>query len=857
MPYFSHRILVSLCPLVNLDLFKKGYYHIKIRLVDLKSEQTLSRVECLEIKDLFGGLGLNAFSYPGSCHGGDHFITQTILVEYTEQFFLLGEYYLFKLDCPVRSDHTDGYLPSHLSLNLDLMYSGEDELPSDPSTFTSVSSRHLTFTIDWRKGLHSHFPVLFDYFHMAALGVTLHASLLEFCLDDFHFDPSGFSSSRRRSMRGSVSGRKRSSSSSSQASQPMFPNIHSILFGNPPAPSPSSLRPSRSLSLPGDTRSARSRQALYAVPDKDVEHIQDLHQTSLKQVKDRPPHPPHHPHQLVKQESSPHQKVRRARDTHQQIKRAQDAHLMLCDMLRSARDSLHIGYSIMSKDSSDVEPSPDVCNLTQASSLQEAERLCSTTISQLNTCLSDSWEWFCLSAVVRPEMISYLANSTHRLRMQYFYETLVSRDHHLFTSPTSISDPANQSLVASQIRKCLTIPMAFYTKENIETSQNSTVVFVEGPLWPVLEEEQSARPQVTMAEEGEGGRSLDFSEALPYCNGEPATPGSPSHDLHELASPVSPDAAHDSQWLIIPKSPTITLQGLTNFVHPYLINYLPQSNRGPGGRGRERRHGIHLVVCVHGLQGNQFDLRLYRIFLTMALPQVRIDFLMASSNQSNTFCDFNTMTDLLLAEVLQHVGDMATPPSKISFIGHSLGSIIVRSLVTRQEFAPFLPKLHLYLSICGPHLGTKYQNGIVSVGMWAVRKWYNSKSLQQLSLKDAPNPRDAFLFQLSEAPSLEYFRHVVLMASPQDKYVPYHSAKIATLPHDPTFQSSVNIQMMQNILEPLRKGRVNVVRLSVDHSIPTSANSVIGRAAHIAMLDNELFIEKLVALHLSQYFIEP
>ena len=62
--------------------------------------------------------------------------------------------------------------------------------------------------------------------------------------------------------------------------------------------------------------------------------------------------------------------------------------------------------------------------------------------------------------------------------------------------------------------------------------------------------------------------------------------------------------------------------------------------------------------------------------------------------------------------------------------------------------------------------------------------------------------------------------------------------------------------MMQNILEPIREAKVNLVRVSVDHSIPTSANSVIGRAAHIAMLDSELFIEKFISLHLAQYFVE-
>jgi len=185
MPYFSRRVLVSLCPLVNLDLFKKGYYHVSLRLIDQRMDENLARVSCIEVKDMFGPQ-LTDFSYPGACCvNNERFITQTSLVEYSEQSILLGECFLFRSDCPIRGDHTDAYLPTHFKLQLDLMFSGEEDLPKDPSSFSSVSTRTLEFIVDWRKGLHDHFPVLFDYFHMAAIGLTLHASLTELALHDY------------------------------------------------------------------------------------------------------------------------------------------------------------------------------------------------------------------------------------------------------------------------------------------------------------------------------------------------------------------------------------------------------------------------------------------------------------------------------------------------------------------------------------------------------------------------------------------------------------------------------------------------------------------------------------------------
>ena len=43
--------------------------------------------------------------------------------------------------------------------------------------------------------------------------------------------------------------------------------------------------------------------------------------------------------------------------------------------------------------------------------------------------------------------------------------------------------------------------------------------------------------------------------------------------------------------------------------------------------------GSHLIVCVHGLEGNSADLRLIKTYLEMALPGHNIDFLMSEGNQ--------------------------------------------------------------------------------------------------------------------------------------------------------------------------------------------------------------------------------
>lgn len=52
-----------------------------------------------------------------------------------------------------------------------------------------------------------------------------------------------------------------------------------------------------------------------------------------------------------------------------------------------------------------------------------------------------------------------------------------------------------------------------------------------------------------------------------------------------------------------------------------------------------------------------------------------------------------------------------------SFVGHSLGNLIVRSVLTRPRFKCYLSKLHTFLSLSGPHLGTLYNSSaLVNTG---------------------------------------------------------------------------------------------------------------------------------------------
>lgn len=75
--------------------------------------------------------------------------------------------------------------------------------------------------------------------------------------------------------------------------------------------------------------------------------------------------------------------------------------------------------------------------------------------------------------------------------------------------------------------------------------------------------------------------------------------------------------------------------------------------------------GVHLIICVHGLDGNSGDLRLIKTYLELALPASRFDFLMSSANQSSTFDDIDIMVKQLIDEIDTHIERYGLKPQRI------------------------------------------------------------------------------------------------------------------------------------------------------------------------------------------------
>ena len=99
------------------------------------------------------------------------------------------------------------------------------------------------------------------------------------------------------------------------------------------------------------------------------------------------------------------------------------------------------------------------------------------------------------------------------------------------------------------------------------------------------------------------------------------------------------------------------------------------------------------------------------------------------------------MSDKLIQEIMHHIEAYGIQPGRVrfgnslnhvlescvsalyvmcvrcSFVGHSLGNLIIRAALARPKMAPLINKLYTFLSLSGPHLGTLYNSsGLVNMG---------------------------------------------------------------------------------------------------------------------------------------------
>ena len=216
----------------------------------------------------------------------------------------------------------------------------------------------------------------------------------------------------------------------------------------------------------------------------------------------------------------------------------------------------------------------------------------------------------------------------------------------------------------------------------------------------------------------------------------------------------------------------------------------------------EEAGGAHLVVFVHGLEGDRRDLRTLRDELVMCDYGIYV--LESERNEGATRESIRVQGARLAAEVADFAAEHfagddegsgaereeAMSPGgrgprprlgKITFVAHSMGSVVARVAVREAAMAPLRPRLWALVSLSGPHLGlTPDTAPLLHIGVSCLSVGRKG-SLTELRRRDGGGARGRALLveQAAGGGGLELFRHVVILYSKQDKFVPLASSCIA------------------------------------------------------------------------------
>jgi len=112
----------------------------------------------------------------------------------------------------------------------------------------------------------------------------------------------------------------------------------------------------------------------------------------------------------------------------------------------------------------------------------------------------------------------------------------------------------------------------------------------------------------------------------------------------------------------------------------------------------------HLIICAHGLEGSACDLRLFRSWIerTVLNTGQRISWLMSSANYEKTFDDIEKQGQRLAKEVLEQIKVLKIQnrdPMKISWIGHSMGALVAKQAADDDSLKDYRNKFHTYCSL--------------------------------------------------------------------------------------------------------------------------------------------------------------
>lgn len=108
--------------------------------------------------------------------------SKTFQIIYKNEEIVLEDVFTFRVSlCLDTADFLKQFQKITFQLTAELMFNEKDYVVDANTGFEWVSFRNLLLHFDLHRGLHYHLPVMFDYFHLSAVTLTIHGSLVTIC----------------------------------------------------------------------------------------------------------------------------------------------------------------------------------------------------------------------------------------------------------------------------------------------------------------------------------------------------------------------------------------------------------------------------------------------------------------------------------------------------------------------------------------------------------------------------------------------------------------------------------------------------------------------------------------------------
>lgn len=109
-------------------------------------------------------------------------VSKTFQILYKNEEVQLNDVVSFKVHVIVDPNECiDQIRKAQFILDIELWFTDQQFGPDHHNSIECVSSRQLILHVDILRGLNYHLPVIFDYFHLSALTLSIHGSLITLC----------------------------------------------------------------------------------------------------------------------------------------------------------------------------------------------------------------------------------------------------------------------------------------------------------------------------------------------------------------------------------------------------------------------------------------------------------------------------------------------------------------------------------------------------------------------------------------------------------------------------------------------------------------------------------------------------